>query len=69
MPWQLIMYLGRLDKAEMESMLLTMGNRYTLEQVQELFHDVPVDADGQFDYMEMARIMKYGNTRVNEEYF
>ena len=41
--------------------MLHMGDRYTQEQFDELFRDVPLDAQGKFDYRDMARMMKYGN--------
>jgi len=45
----------------MQFMMTHMGDRYTPEQVTQLFRDVEVDEDGKFDYRIMAHMMKYGN--------
>jgi Ca2+-binding EF-hand superfamily protein len=34
-------------------MLMTTGDRYSEEQVDELLREAPIDANGDFDYIEV----------------
>ena len=36
-----------------------MGDRYTEDEVEDFFKDAPIK-DGQFDYQEFVKILKYG---------
>ena len=35
---------------------MTTGDRYTEDQVDELLREAPIDANGDFDYIEVSSI-------------
>lgn len=37
-----------------------MGDRFTDEEVDELFREAPIDKKGNFNYVEFTRILKHG---------
>jgi len=52
---------GTIAEAEIRQMLLTQGDRFTQEEVDETFASAPVDDAGQFDYVEFTKIVKHGD--------
>lgn len=50
---------GSINEDRLRELLTTMGDRYTDEQVDELFRDAPIKG-GQFDYVEFTRMLKHG---------
>ncbi|VDM98517.1 unnamed protein product [Thelazia callipaeda] len=50
---------GYLNEDRLRELLTTMGDRYTDEQVDELFRDAPIK-NGMFDYVEFTRMLKHG---------
>uniref|UniRef100_A0A8R1U244 EF-hand domain-containing protein n=2 Tax=Onchocerca TaxID=6281 RepID=A0A8R1U244_ONCVO len=50
---------GFLSEDRLRELLTTMGDRYTDEQVDELFRDAPI-RNGMFDYVEFTRMLKHG---------
>jgi len=44
---------GKLNEEYLREMLMTTGDRYTEEQVDELLREAPIDANGDFDYIEV----------------
>jgi len=40
--------------------MMTMGDRWTEEMVEDLLHGAPVK-DGRLDYLEFTRILKHGS--------
>ncbi|KAM3723571.1 Myosin regulatory light chain [Dirofilaria immitis] len=50
---------GFLNEDRLRELLTTMGDRYTDEQVDELFRDAPI-RNGMFDYVEFTRMLKHG---------
>ncbi|VBB28955.1 unnamed protein product [Acanthocheilonema viteae] len=50
---------GFLNEDRLRELLTTMGDRYTDEQVDELFRDAPIK-NGMFDYVEFTRMLKHG---------
>ncbi|KHN88387.1 putative myosin regulatory light chain [Toxocara canis] len=50
---------GYLNEDRLRELLTTMGDRYTDEQVDELFRDAPIK-NGRFDYVEFTRMLKHG---------
>merc|ERR1712037_9908 len=51
---------GKLNEEYLREMLMTTGDRYTEEQVDELLREAPIDANGDFDYIEFVKILKNG---------
>uniref|UniRef100_A0A8D3D8X4 Myosin, light chain 12, genome duplicate 1 n=1 Tax=Scophthalmus maximus TaxID=52904 RepID=A0A8D3D8X4_SCOMX len=41
-------------------LLTTMGDRFTDEEVDELFREAPIDKKSNFNYVEFTRILKHG---------
>ncbi|ULU01632.1 hypothetical protein L5515_004587 [Caenorhabditis briggsae] len=56
---------GKLNEEHLRELLTTMGERYTEEQVDELFRDAPIK-NGQFDYVEFTRMLKHGTKDKDE---
>ena len=50
---------GKISEDRLRELLMSMGDRYTDEEVDELFKDAPIK-DGLFDYQEFVKILKYG---------
>lgn len=56
---------GFLNEDSLRELLTTMGDRFTEEEVEELFHEAPIKG-GKFDYIEFTRILKHGK-KDNDE--
>ncbi|KAK0419852.1 hypothetical protein QR680_014367 [Steinernema hermaphroditum] len=56
---------GYLSEDRLRELLTTMGDRYTDEQVDELFRDAPIK-NGQFDYVEFTRMLKHGTKEKDD---
>jgi myosin regulatory light chain 12 len=50
---------GKISEERLRELLMCMGDRYTDEDVDELFKDAPIK-NGLFDYQEFVKIIKYG---------
>ncbi|CAF3894993.1 unnamed protein product [Rotaria magnacalcarata] len=50
---------GKISDERLRELLMTIGDRYTDEEVDELFKEAPIK-DGLFDYQEFVKILKYG---------
>ncbi|CAF4167255.1 unnamed protein product [Rotaria sp. Silwood2] len=50
---------GTISEERLRDLLMSMGDRYTDEEVDELFKDAPIK-NGLFDYQEFVKILKYG---------
>uniref|UniRef100_A0A914E723 EF-hand domain-containing protein n=1 Tax=Acrobeloides nanus TaxID=290746 RepID=A0A914E723_9BILA len=57
---------GKISEDRLRELLTTMGDRYTDEQVDELFRDAPIK-NGQFDYMEFTRMLKHGTKDKDDQ--
>ncbi|CAG5896540.1 unnamed protein product [Menidia menidia] len=44
----------------LRELLTTMGDRFTDEDVDELFREAPIDKKGNFNYVAFTRILKHG---------
>lgn len=44
----------------LRELLTTMGDRFTDEEVDELFREAPIDKKGNFNYVAFTRILKHG---------
>ncbi|KRZ50082.1 putative myosin regulatory light chain [Trichinella nativa] len=54
-----------ISEHDLRTLLTTMGDRYTDDQVEELFKDAPIK-DGMFNYVEFARMLKHGSEEKDE---
>jgi Ca2+-binding EF-hand superfamily protein len=50
---------GKISEERLRELLMSMGDRYTEEEVDELFKEAPIK-NGLFDYQEFVKILKYG---------
>ena len=58
---------GKINEDYLRELLTTMGDRYTDEQVDEMFRDAPIDKEGEFDYKEFTSILKHGTKDKDEK--
>uniref|UniRef100_I3JFR4 Myosin, light chain 9a, regulatory n=2 Tax=Oreochromis TaxID=8139 RepID=I3JFR4_ORENI len=59
--------LGSLTPLSILHLLTTMGDRFTDEEVDELFREAPIDKKGNFNYAEFTRILKHGAKDKDDE--
>ncbi len=52
--------LGFIQEDYLRDLLTTMGDRFTDEEVDELFREAPIDKKNNFNYVEFTRILKHG---------
>ena len=52
--------LGFIQEDYLRELLTTMGDRFTDEEVDELYREAPIDKKGNFNYIEFTRILKHG---------
>jgi len=45
---------------ELKRLLTSMGERFTKEEVEEMFNEQDLDSAGNFDYIEFTRLIKHG---------
>ena len=57
---------GFIGEEYLKECLMTMGDRWTEDMVDELFHGAPI-ADGRFDYHEFTRTLKHGAREKDED--
>uniref|UniRef100_A0A8C6ULN8 Myosin, light chain 12, genome duplicate 2 n=1 Tax=Neogobius melanostomus TaxID=47308 RepID=A0A8C6ULN8_9GOBI len=51
---------GIIQEEYLRELLTTMGDRFTDEDVDELFREAPIDKKGNFNYVAFTRILKHG---------
>lgn len=56
---------GTINEEYLRELLTTMGDRFTHEQVDDLFRDIP-QKDGSFNYKEFTKILKNGQADKDE---
>lgn len=59
--------LGVIHEDHLRELLTTMGDRFTDEEVDELFREAPIDKKGNFNYAEFTRILKHGAKDKDDE--
>ena len=52
--------LGKINEDYLRELLTTMGDRFTDDQVDQLFHDAPISSTGDFNYVEFTKQLKHG---------
>ncbi|EDV20117.1 Myosin regulatory light polypeptide 9 [Trichoplax sp. H2] len=56
---------GRIHEEHLRELLMTMGDRMTEDEVNDMFHGAPIDSSGNFDYIAFTRILKHGTKDEN----
>ncbi|XP_065828353.1 myosin regulatory light chain 12B-like [Oscarella lobularis] len=51
---------GYIQEDRLRDLLVSMGDRFTEDEVDEMFREAPVDAQGRFDYNAFTRVLKHG---------
>lgn len=51
---------GKINEDYLRELLTTMGDRFTDDQVDQLFHDAPINSTGDFNYTEFTKQLKHG---------
>uniref|UniRef100_A0A3Q2HCM5 EF-hand domain-containing protein n=1 Tax=Equus caballus TaxID=9796 RepID=A0A3Q2HCM5_HORSE len=51
---------GFIHEDHLQELLTTMGDRFTDEEVDEMYREAPIDKKGNFNYVEFTRILKHG---------
>jgi len=51
---------GYLMEDRLRELLMTMGERFSEEECDEMLRGAPVDDNGRFDYIKFTRILKHG---------
>lgn len=51
---------GYINEERLRELLTTMGDRFTEEEVDEMYREAPIDKNGMFNYFEFTRILKHG---------
>ena len=52
---------GKIHEDKLRELLTTMGDRFTHEQVDNMYQAVTPDETGLFDYVQFIRIIKHGS--------
>jgi len=52
---------GQIHEDTLRDLLCTMGDRFTDEEVDEMFRGAPIDNNGMFDYNAFVRLIKHGS--------
>ncbi|XP_064483637.1 myosin regulatory light chain sqh [Ornithodoros turicata] len=52
--------VGIIHEERLRDLLTSMGDRFSDEDVDEMYREAPIDKNGMFDYLEFTRILKHG---------
>ncbi|XP_008051740.1 myosin regulatory light chain 12B-like isoform X2 [Carlito syrichta] len=52
--------LGKIPEDYRRELLTAMGDRFTDEEVDELYREAPIDKSGNFNYIVFTRTLKHG---------
>merc|ERR1711970_978117 len=58
---------GKINSDELRDLLMSMGDRMSHDEVEDIFRDAPIDRQGGFDYKGFTQIMKHGEKEKEEE--
>merc|ERR1712042_358844 len=56
----------KIDGEYLKRLLMTMGDRFTEAECEEMFNEMPCEDDGTFDYIEFTRLIKHGPKEEGE---
>jgi len=51
---------GMIHEERLRELLLTIGDRFSEDDVDEMYREAPIDKNGLFNYQEFTRILKHG---------
>jgi len=51
---------GQISEERLRELLMTIGDRFTEDDVDEMYREAPIDKNGMFNYLEFTRILKHG---------
>jgi len=51
---------GTINEDKMRELLMSMGERFTEDECDEMFNEAKVDKKGNFNYVEYVRLIKHG---------
>ncbi|WP_395241683.1 EF-hand domain-containing protein, partial [Salmonella sp. s51933] len=51
--------LGKIHEDQLKRLLMTMGDRFSSEEVEMMYRGAPIDNRGYFDYNEYAKVLKH----------
>ncbi|XP_065052396.1 myosin regulatory light polypeptide 9 isoform X1 [Rhopilema esculentum] len=51
---------GVIHETRLKELMMTMGDRFTEEEVDDMLRGAPIDGKGNFNYVEFTRILKHG---------
>ncbi|XP_065177155.1 myosin regulatory light polypeptide 9-like [Sycon ciliatum] len=51
---------GFIHEDRLKELLMTMGDRFTEDEVDDMFRSAPIDSSGNFDYVAFTRVLKHG---------
>ncbi|XP_074604606.1 myosin regulatory light chain sqh isoform X2 [Brevipalpus obovatus] len=51
---------GNIHEEKLRELLTTIGDRFTDEDVDEMYREAPIDESGMFNYTEFTKILKHG---------
>lgn len=57
---------GYINEERLRELLTTMGDRFTDEEVDEMYREAPIKKSN-FDYMEFTRILKHGQKDKDDQ--
>lgn len=57
---------GKIQEDYLRELLTTMGDRFTDEEVDEIYREAPIK-DGLFDFREFTRILKHGTKDKDDD--
>lgn len=57
---------GKIPESDLREYLMTMGDRFTEEQVDEIFLEAPIK-NNLFDFVEFTRMLKHGRESKSEK--
>ncbi|GFS33302.1 myosin regulatory light chain sqh [Trichonephila inaurata madagascariensis] len=58
---------GRINEERLRELLTSMGDRFSEEDVDEMYREAPIDKHGMFDYLEFTRILKHGAKEKDDQ--
>jgi len=57
---------GSINEDTMRELLMSMGERFTEEECDDMFNEAQVDKKGNFNYLEYVRLIKHGPKNEEE---
>lgn len=58
---------GIIHEERLRELLTTIGERFSDEDVDEMYREAPIDKNGMFNYLEFTRILKHGAKEKDDQ--